>query len=509
MTTKFPSSIDNSTTLPTVTDNNTPVQGKIFNRLRDAVLAIETELGTKPSSSYGTVKSRLDTLENNLNNTIGVQLNKDLGGSTIEPLVIGIQGNPISNVEPTSDQILVWNGVAWSPTNQKDVNDILPNPSTPSLVGQSILWDGTQYIAGYYAQDDVLPPVFITLAPSISFAEVGQPIVHPVFTATYSGPGSITNANLKDSDNNILQNLSNPNSFTSDFSFTKNTFDGYVDFTVTATQNARFTKSDTKRITWGQKTYWGLGPVGQTGAAWITSLSNNMITNKKSINFTLTAGPTQKIYFACRSGYGSVVFTIKNVQGGFTKVGTHSVTNTFGFAENYDLYESNSLNLGASNVLVSDGLELLLVNALAEATVFGSPFNVTEINATVYGTSVVTQGPGVSRNKVLKTINNTTCDWINFYPNVVIVSGNYIAPNEPQVILADSLSGPVSITLPSSALEPGMEIVVKDLGNALSNGVTLGGSGDIDGIPVYSINTNKGYVRIVTDGSDWFIVGEG
>ena len=59
---KYPASIDDSTTLPIIT-NNTNLDPKLFNDLRDAILALEKELGTSPSSTFGTVKSRLNYLE--------------------------------------------------------------------------------------------------------------------------------------------------------------------------------------------------------------------------------------------------------------------------------------------------------------------------------------------------------------------------------------------------------------------------------------------------------------
>jgi len=121
---KYPGQIDDNTSLPTAIDNVTPVKGSLFNRLRDATIAIEAELGTKPSSVYGSVKSRLDNLENNINNINAVQLNNDLGGTVNHPLVIGIQGNPITTDPPSFLQNLTWNGIAWAPQSN-DLKSVL------------------------------------------------------------------------------------------------------------------------------------------------------------------------------------------------------------------------------------------------------------------------------------------------------------------------------------------------------------------------------------------------
>lgn len=59
----YPAQIDNSTTLPPVIDNFSAVTGSTYNKLREAVIAIEQELGIKPSGVYSTVKARLDALE--------------------------------------------------------------------------------------------------------------------------------------------------------------------------------------------------------------------------------------------------------------------------------------------------------------------------------------------------------------------------------------------------------------------------------------------------------------
>lgn len=60
--TKYPASVDTSLELPVATDNVTQVRAEVVNRIREAVLAVETELGANPSGTYGTVKDRLDDL---------------------------------------------------------------------------------------------------------------------------------------------------------------------------------------------------------------------------------------------------------------------------------------------------------------------------------------------------------------------------------------------------------------------------------------------------------------
>lgn len=64
MATKYPNGIDDNISLPQAIDLVTPVNGAAVNTLRDAIIAIEAELGIDPSREYGTVRARLDALEN-------------------------------------------------------------------------------------------------------------------------------------------------------------------------------------------------------------------------------------------------------------------------------------------------------------------------------------------------------------------------------------------------------------------------------------------------------------
>jgi hypothetical protein len=61
--TTYPNSIDGYISLPLLVDNVSPVVADDHNRLRNTIVTIENELGTNPSSTYGTVKDRLDAIE--------------------------------------------------------------------------------------------------------------------------------------------------------------------------------------------------------------------------------------------------------------------------------------------------------------------------------------------------------------------------------------------------------------------------------------------------------------
>lgn len=138
--TKYPAQIDTITELPTIVDNTTPLRAITINRLRDAIFAIETELGVKPRGSSSTVKARLDTIDSTLSIDF-IEINGDLGGTASSPKIIGIRGNPISTVSPTIGDVLVWSGIAWVPESASDASTFLAAgdldgyPYTQTVIG--------------------------------------------------------------------------------------------------------------------------------------------------------------------------------------------------------------------------------------------------------------------------------------------------------------------------------------------------------------------------------------
>jgi hypothetical protein len=111
----YPASIDNSISLPAAVDSATTVSASVVNRLRTAILAVQTELGVQPSGVYTNVKTRLDTLEETVGSLQIITLAGDLGGTLSVPLVTGLQGRLVASSAPTNGQSLVWNGVSWAP----------------------------------------------------------------------------------------------------------------------------------------------------------------------------------------------------------------------------------------------------------------------------------------------------------------------------------------------------------------------------------------------------------
>lgn len=125
--TKYPASIDTIVTLPLVIDNNTPVRGETVNRLRNAIVALEAELGVKPSGVYTTVRARLDALDAAINALQVSGVNGDVVGGLSTTKVVGLGNRPFSDAAPTVNQVISWNGIAWVPqTLENIVLNVLP-----------------------------------------------------------------------------------------------------------------------------------------------------------------------------------------------------------------------------------------------------------------------------------------------------------------------------------------------------------------------------------------------
>ena len=91
----YPNQIDGESTLPVTTDLVTQVRAEVVNRLRDAIIAAQAELGTQPSGAYGNVKDRLNAMQAQVT-TIGQDL---------DALEAEIGNNPSGSFDTVADRL--------------------------------------------------------------------------------------------------------------------------------------------------------------------------------------------------------------------------------------------------------------------------------------------------------------------------------------------------------------------------------------------------------------------
>jgi hypothetical protein len=204
-------------------------------------------------------------------------------------------------------------------------------------------------------QDMILPAytVSLTLVPA-ALQDLGLMLFSPAFTAAYNRPPAA--AVLTDSDGNAPTNvIATPTSFSSPFAFIRNVFGQSVTFTLTANEAGGPSKTATQTMTWANRVFFGQAVTpGAYNEAFIEGLPNNPLTLVKGRTFTVTAGATQRVYYALRSAFGTPTFTVGGFTGGFHLAASAvPVTNAFGITENYDVWESDNVGLGTIQVVVT------------------------------------------------------------------------------------------------------------------------------------------------------------
>lgn len=99
---------------------------------------------------------------------------------------------------------------------------------------------------------------------------------------------------------------------------------------------------------------------------------------------------------------------------------------------------------------------------------------------------------GVRLNQVIR--------WVNGIRFRRAISANYTINEDDHYL---GLAGGYTITLAFPT--DGRQVIIKDeAGTAGSSNITI--SGTIDGVSGYTISTNYGSVRLIADGTNWFII---
>lgn len=250
-----------------------------------------------------------------------VNFSGDIFGSPTGQQVVGIRNRPVGNTVPATYGVLMWDGSKYEPQ-------------------------------GLTLDPEIIGPAFTcSLSASQPLVELGATVNQPSFTATYNGYNP-TLATLTNTDNVESKNVTGtPNSFNSSQNYSKSIHGQSVTFTLSASKGV-LARSANASVTWVQKVYAGVATPGTINSAFIKALPGTLATGKNG-TYNLNAGVGQKCYVCYRTAFGTSTFTVGGFEGGFLSPQTVSVTNDQGVVENYYVYESENLNLGAVSIVVS------------------------------------------------------------------------------------------------------------------------------------------------------------
>ncbi len=204
---------------------------------------------------------------------------------------------------------------------------------------------------------NLLTPFAITSFTKVSGTLVlaGASVVSPTFNAAYNQLATAVSLTDTEGNNDVIALPGT--AFASPHTFTKNVYGQSVTFTDHAT-GPTGTGTDTKSVTlsWGQNVFFGSivdpGGGGYTNA-FITALAATLKLAPAG-TYAFNASALQSCFFCARTAFGLTPanFTV----GGFPfacsiVASAVAVTNANGVVENYDVFRSDNVGLGAFNLV--------------------------------------------------------------------------------------------------------------------------------------------------------------
>lgn len=83
----------------------------------------------------------------------------------------------------------------------------------------------------------------------------------------------------------------------------------------------------------------------------VKGFTKNLVPDRTG-SWSVTANAGQYIYFAIPATFGTPVFYVGGLEGGFSKVKTFDFQNSSGYIASYNIYKSTNAGLGATTVEV-------------------------------------------------------------------------------------------------------------------------------------------------------------
>lgn len=87
-------------------------------------------------------------------------------------------------------------------------------------------------------------------------------------------------------------------------------------------------------------------------SAFITSLSNKVLSDARNRTINVTAGGNEYIYYCIPTRLGEPTFNVGGFDGGFNKVATIAFRNPSAYSESYDIWRSTNANLGTTTIII-------------------------------------------------------------------------------------------------------------------------------------------------------------
>ncbi len=108
----------------------------------------------------------------------------------------------------------------------------------------------------------------------------------------------------------------------------------------------------------------------------------------------------------------------------------------------------------------------------------------------------------------LYTFNNSASRYYDSQTKgTVTVTGSYSVLAQDEVVLCNQ-SAAITLTIPASILSNGRILTIKDIsGNAFGHPITISpASGTIDGLSSRTLSVNYGVIRLISDGTNWYVL---
>jgi hypothetical protein len=181
-----------------------------------------------------------------------------------------------------------------------------------------------------------------------------------------------------------------------------------------------------------------------------------------------------------------------------TAIGMNSLERNTTGSNNTALGDKSALanTTGSNNTIIGYQADLIS-NNLSNSIAIGYNALVSNSNSTMIGNST-TANAEIKGN--LKTNGQTL--------SLISKTASYTATLSDEIITGNTTSSAFTITLPTAVDKTGQTYTIKRM-NSGSNNLTVGttSSQTIDGSTTYVLTTQYKYVKVVSDGANWIIVG--